>query len=318
MFASIIRILNSIIRINGIQKRKGLKRKSENELLAIFLDDYFELPDLFREFLLQNKYKPEEKIAEYTQLLLFFENSGINDIEELKEYGKRNYRWVNESNYRKIFNKIMKQDRGVNKARRIENFTPSQTDIAFLNEINVLLKVSANKDDIKKQISTIISSFNKKPVNGLIRGVIYDIECHLGIFDDKHLDYRILQDVDYLAGIRHYTKLIETILTQSNFELPNNLYETYTRWLNIDKSKVEVTEIYTDNWNYILYGAKKNSDYYLSIMFSHSAASWDKIFKVTGEQKAKLVELLKNKLNKPDLDLIVDFYRKKYHDELYK
>src|SRR5690554_5708564 len=318
MFVSIIRFLNSIIRINRIQERKGLKRKSENELLAIFLDDYSKFPDLFREFLLQNNYKPEEKITEYIKLLAFFENSGINDIEELKEYAKLNYRWINESNYYRIFKQIMEQDGVDNKTRRIENFTPSQTDIAFLNEINALLKNSANKDEIKKQISTIISSYDKEPVNGLIRGIISDIECHFGIFDNKHLDYRVLKDIDYLAGIKHYTNITETILTQSNFDLPNNLYETYTRWIYVDKSKVEVTKIYTDNLNYILYGAKKNSDYYLSIMFSHSAASWDKTFKVTGEQKAKLVELLKNKLNKPDLDIIVDFYRKRYHDELYK
>ncbi len=108
MVSSIIRLINSIIRIKRISDRKINLIKSENDLFAIYLDDYSNNPDLFRLFLVQNNFKPELKISEYNKIISLFINSGAKNTDDLYVIGKQKYDWIDALNYKRILSQIMK------------------------------------------------------------------------------------------------------------------------------------------------------------------------------------------------------------------
>ncbi len=107
MLIRIVRIINGIIRIKRIQDRKNQSLKSRNDLLSIYLDDYFEYSHLFREFLLQNNFAPEVIISEFNKLIDFFTKSGKMKKDDLVEIGKLEYKWISDSNYNKIHSRVL-------------------------------------------------------------------------------------------------------------------------------------------------------------------------------------------------------------------
>ena len=168
-------------------------------------------------------------------------------------------------------------------------------------------------------LGNIIKDYEKKPVNGLIRDIVSDIECHLGIYENIIRDYEPREDFDYVFGIKYYLDLLNTIQSSNDFILPDNRYKTYIRWLYYEKEKIEVEVLIMDNWNYILYKSKDSKDYYLSVVFSQSFASWDKNYKIEGKHKAKVLSMIASgEINKSILTIIVDDYRAEYYKDRKK
>jgi len=198
--------------------------------------------------------------------------------------------------------------------REIKDFKCSETDKNYVDSLIELLNMDFSKEELGDKVANIISDFECKPINGLIGNVISDLECHLGIYKNKILDYLQLKDFDYVKGIKYYNDLLNTIRTSNNFILPDNIYKTYIRWLYYEEEKIEVDVLVMDNWNYILYKSKNSLDFYLSIVFSQSFASWDVDFKVEGEQKQKVKSMHESGgINNSILSEVVDYYRTEYY-----
>ncbi|WP_088656088.1 hypothetical protein [Geofilum rhodophaeum] len=200
------------------------------------------------------------------------------------------------------------------KKREIKDFSCSETDENYINSLIELLKQDLSKDNLGIKVANVISDYKTKPVNGLIRDIISDIECHLGIYKNSIRDFEPSEDFDYKTGIKYYLDLLNTIKTSNNFILPDNKYKTYIRWFYYEKEKIEVDVLVMDNWNYILYKDKHSSDFYLSIVFSQSFASWDTDFKIEGGHKEKVLSMFESGVfDKLILTSILDDYKTEYY-----
>ncbi|WP_321319414.1 hypothetical protein [Labilibaculum sp.] len=85
-----------------LKQRKQLRDIAENDLLSIFLDDYYTNPNLFLDFLIKYGYESELKVNEYKQLINYFLDYNKHDFKSLKKYGVTRYKWINDINYKKI------------------------------------------------------------------------------------------------------------------------------------------------------------------------------------------------------------------------
>lgn len=201
-------------------------------------------------------------------------------------------------------------------SREIKSFKPSETDKSYLDSLQDLLKKNSPKDRLTTEVANLITEYDRKSVNGLIRDVVADLECHLGIYSQNNRirDFEPRNDIDYKTGIKHFIGLLNTIRTSDNFTLPENLYKTYIRWFYYENQKIEVDVLYMDLWNFILYKNKHAQDFYISIVFSQSFASWDVDFKIEGEKKQKIVSMINSgEIDKSIISDIVDHYKSEYH-----
>jgi len=198
--------------------------------------------------------------------------------------------------------------------REIKGFKCYETDRDFLDSLIALLKNNPVKENLAVDIANIINDYEHKPVNGLIRDVVSDIECHLGIYKNRIRDFEPRNDFDFAIGVKYYTDLLNTIRTSENFILPDNNYKTYIRWLYYENEKIEIEVLYKDNWNFILYKNKHALDFYISIVFSQSFASWDVDFKIEGEYKQRVLTMIINgEISKSIMLEIVEYYKAEYY-----
>ena len=196
----------------------------------------------------------------------------------------------------------------------IKGFECSETDNNYLITLISFLKSDLSKTDLGIEVSNLIKKHKRKPVNGLISNLVTDIECHLGIYNNKYSDFEHRKDFDYSTGLEFYIKILETIRTCSDFKLPDNVYKTYSRWFYYKEEKIEIEVLYKENWNYILYKSKSNLDFYLRIVFNQSFTSWDVDFKVEGEQHQMLLLAIQdNKINIELLTKVVEFYKSEHY-----
>lgn len=190
----------------------------------------------------------------------------------------------------------------------------SEADKNYLNLLLDLLQTNLTKDKLATEMVNLINDYEKKSVNGLIRDIVSDIECHLGIYKNKIRDVVPQNEFNYEAGINHYIDLLNRILTEKKITIPTKIYETYIRWLYYENQKIEVEVLFIDDWNFILYKSKQALDFYISILFSQSFASWSADFKIEGEQKQIILSMLDDgEISKATLLKVVAHYKAEYY-----
>ena len=199
-------------------------------------------------------------------------------------------------------------------SREVNGFECSDTDKSYLESLVNSLKKDLPKEDLVIEVANIVLEYERKPVNGLIRDVVSDIECHLGIYESRIRDFEPRNDIDYKTGVKYFIDLLNTLRTLENFILPASIYNTYIRWLYYNNEKIEVDVLYMDKWNYILYKDKHVFDFYISVVFNQSFASWDIDFKIEGEQKQRILSMINSgEISKPAMVEIVDYYKAEYY-----
>lgn len=199
-------------------------------------------------------------------------------------------------------------------SREVNGFECSDTDKSYLESLVNSLKKDLPKEDLVIEVANIVREYERKPVNGLIRDVVSDIECHLGIYESRIRDFEPRNDIDYKTGVKYFIDLLNTLRTLENFILPASIYNTYIRWLYYNNEKIEVDVLYMDKWNYILYKDKHVFDFYISVVFNQSFASWDIDFKIEGEQKQRILSMINSgEISKPAMVEIVDYYKAEYY-----
>jgi hypothetical protein len=200
--------------------------------------------------------------------------------------------------------------------REINGFKCSETDRNYLGSLKELLEKGLPKDRLGIEVLNVIQIYDRKPVNGLVRDVVSDLECHLGIYSQNNRirDFEPRNDFDYTTGVKYFIDLLNTLQTSENFILPDNIYKTYIRWFYYENEKIEVDVLYMDHWNFILYKSKHAPDFYISVVFSQSFASWNVDFKIAGEQEQKLLSMINSgEMDKSIISDIVQHYKAEYH-----
>ncbi len=196
---------------------------------------------------------------------------------------------------------------------KITGLRLSNVEIEYIDSILEVLDETLSKEKIASQAKLVIDNYAKVPINGLIRGIITDLECHLGLYQSKINDFKFKGTATtFPRGIESFKELFNTVKKHTDFELPENIYQIYSRWILFNNERIEVETVLYDNWNYFLFKDKQLDDYYFSIMLNKSAAYWDKVFKVDESIKPNLKSAIKLG-KKKDISLIVDTLRSEYY-----
>ncbi len=190
----------------------------------------------------------------------------------------------------------------------------SDNDNSYIDLILEILYAKLSKSVTASQIQSVVTTYQKIPINGLIRDIITDLECHLDIYSSDTNDYRLLQHTfTFSDGIDQYIEVLNSIKHHSNVELPNNIYKIYPRWIYWNNQKIEVMLLYEDHWDFQIFKEVNNDQYYLSVLFNASAVYWEKVTKVDEKDISKLkMSIHSNNVN--EINFIVDSIKKQlYH-----
>lgn len=150
MISTIIRLINSIIRIQRIYQRKRDKNKIENELFSIYCDDIISHSKLFYKFIEEQGFNAEEKIEYFDNIIDFFKISNLTNVDDFIVHGKTKYKWLSYSNYKNV--KI------VLTAKEKEEFWDAY--YKFCNDL-----IIRGRQDISTKLKDA-----KKNINGLTEG----------------------------------------------------------------------------------------------------------------------------------------------------
>ncbi len=196
---------------------------------------------------------------------------------------------------------------------KITDLNLSNDDNGYIDSIIEVLSRGLTKHDLAIHVKTIVEDYEKVPINGLIRDIITDLECHLDLYSSNTNDYRFKDKTfTFSEGIDRFIEILKLVKQNKDFELPDNIYKIYQRWIYFDDDRIEVEPLLFDNWNYYLFKDMQKDNYYFSIMLNVSAAYWDKVFKVSEVDKPNLKIAIG--LNKKDeISLIADRIRNEYY-----
>jgi hypothetical protein len=201
---------------------------------------------------------------------------------------------------------------------KITDLNLNNDDNGYIDSILEVLSKGMSKTDLAIRVKTVVGNYNKVSINGLIRDIITDLQCHLDLYSSDTNDYRFKNNAfTFIEGIDRYIGILKLIKQNKDFELPDNIYKIYQRWIIFNNDRIEVEPLLFDNWNYYLFKDIKEDNYYFSIMLNVSAAYWDKVFKVSEVDKLNLkiaIELDK----KDEINLIADRIRNEYYAENLK
>lgn len=136
----------------------------------------------------------------------------------------------------------------------------STIDAEYISRL--LGAIEHKSDDTREKacVKSIIVEFESKPVNGAVRNLVTQLECHLGIFESDTLGY-----VDIQPGIDSGTKwgkLIEALRKAGTDEFTfQELYRLYIKYITYDSNQIEVSEVCRENFGFILHKAVHGPTY---------------------------------------------------------
>lgn len=169
-------------------------------------------------------------------------------------------------------------------------FSLSETDKDFISQLLDILESKREVKALQFESRKIIKYFDEKSVNGAIRSLTCQLECNLNIFESETLSFKDLRP-ELSENEKRLSIIVafkEALKGNLNFE---NTYETYIKYVIYNSDKIEVTEIYRENFGFILFKAVNSNEYYLDVMKNHSFAYWSELARITPSDAE---ELLKN------------------------
>jgi hypothetical protein len=195
---------------------------------------------------------------------------------------------------------------------RITGLKLSEDDRRFIDSILEIISRELPKSQLTIQVKPVIEKFHKSAINGLVRGIVTDLQCHLGLYKSNEIDYKFKDAAFSLGeGIAQLINVLKLVKQNTDFDLPDPIYQLFQRWIIFEEEKIEVEGLHADHWNYHLFKASNKDDYYFSIMLNVSAGYWVKVFKMNEEDKSILkaaIESNRDDVIKSMADKIRDDY----------
>jgi len=146
MIATVIRFLNSIIRVHRIIQRNKNKDKVENELFSMYCDDKSNNLNLFFQYLTEQGFDATEKTEYYDSIIDYFKNKELKSYSDYVALGEIRFKWLNEVNYHNII-KLIKTFKG------IDEFLVTYTKLCDYFSNNSKLYISNKLKDAKINIT---------------------------------------------------------------------------------------------------------------------------------------------------------------------
>lgn len=191
----------------------------------------------------------------------------------------------------------------------VTNFNPSENDLRYINSVTRELESGITLEELQRNVAALIAEFEKVPINGLVRNKMLDVSCHLGIYQSKVMSYRFTaESVTQREGVQYLIQVLSLLKQSGSFEVPDNLYQLYRRWIVWEGQQIEVEELANDNWNYSVMRSKERDQLFIEVLNNRSAAYWDKLFLVDQEDYS-VIETAIQQGNKQILNNLADKYR---------
>jgi len=199
----------------------------------------------------------------------------------------------------------------------IKDLKLSENDKNYIDLIINLLNKGQNKENLAIQIKPIVEEYSYLPTNGLINGLMLDLQCHIGLYSSNKLDYRFKgREYTFNEGVEYVLDRLKLVREQSNFELPDDIYERYVRWIVLDNENIEVEVLFSEHWNYDLLKDIAKDDYYFDLVINVSFASFSKTVKVDNNDNLNLEKAI-NEKDKLFINSLADKIRDNYFKEHY-
>ncbi|MFM2018773.1 MAG: hypothetical protein RL007_2429 [Bacteroidota bacterium] len=191
----------------------------------------------------------------------------------------------------------------------VTNFNPSENDLRYINSVTRELESGISLEEMQRNITSLFAEFEKVPINGLVRNKMLDVSCHLGIYQSKVMSYRFTaESVTQQEGVEYLIQVLSLLKQSGSFEVPDNLYQLYRRWIVWEGQQIEVEELANDNWNYSVMRSQERDQLFIEVLNNRSAAYWDKLFLVDQEDYS-VIETAIQQGNKQILNNLADKYR---------
>jgi hypothetical protein len=191
----------------------------------------------------------------------------------------------------------------------VTNFNPSENDLRYINAVTRELESGITLVELQRNVAALIAEFEKVPINGLVRNKMLDVSCHLGIYQSKVMSYRFTaESVTQQEGVEYLIQVLSLLKQSGSFEVPDNLYQLYRRWIVWEGQQIEVEELANDNWNYSVMRSQERDQLFIEVLNNRSAAYWDKLFLVD-QKDYSVIETAIQQENKQILNNLADKYR---------
>lgn len=191
----------------------------------------------------------------------------------------------------------------------VNNFNPSENDLRYINAVTSVLESGVALEEMKRNVAALIEEFERVPINGLVRQKMLDLSCHLGIYQSNVMSYRFTaESVTLQKGVDILIEVLSLLKQSGSFEVRDNLYQLFRRWIVFEGRQIEVDELADDQWNYSVMRSKDNRELFIEVLNNHSAAYWDKLFLVDTED-CSVIETAIQQGTKQILNNLADKYR---------
>jgi hypothetical protein len=140
---------------------------------------------------------------------------------------------------------------------------------------HILKLTDDDVEDINRSsIAGLIKKYESKPMGGVVRNWVLQLEGLLDIPDDETHAFKDLRpDLDANAKLMMIRDTFEKFLN-NEFREGVRLYKYYTKYLIVDLQKIEVEEVCREDFGFILYRTVNGEDYYLDVLVNQSFAYW--------------------------------------------
>jgi hypothetical protein len=197
--------------------------------------------------------------------------------------------------------------------KKYENINLPEENFEYIKDLISVLQLGIQKNELAARVKEIIERNKRKPINGLLSRLITDLTCHLDIYESKTLDFKFREEeISSDEGIKIYLQSLRELRDKTDIEINDDIYKIYERWIYIGEKRIEIEILEHEHWNYNLVKDIASNDYYFSMVFNVSAASWSDVVKVTAELAPRLELAIKNK-DKNEINKIADELRNDYY-----
>jgi hypothetical protein len=164
-------------------------------------------------------------------------------------------------------------------------------------------------ETMRNSMKAAIAAYERIPINGLVRQKALDLQCHMGVYESQTMHYRAREaNVDFEKGIQILSEVFTALKQTGTFNIAEDIYKLYRKWIVWDGQQIEVLELVNDSWNYSVMRSTERGELFIEVVHNRSAAYWDKLFLVDKEDYSA-IETAIQQGNKQILINLADKYR---------
>lgn len=142
----------------------------------------------------------------------------------------------------------------------------------------------------------LLKQYEGKGSNGYVLSLLSDFSCFLGIYESTGLWYRYKRECSYQEGFKYFFDWIYDVYqtTEFNDEWYNReqMFEYYLRWVTIDHQRIEIEEVASDPWLFVVMKGISDDNYYLTIFLNRGPATGSMNYKVKDSEVSELKDAL--------------------------